>query len=137
MARRLSKTGIVLLVILGIIVLAVGSWVIRYYTAEPKGIVEMKEEVESGKHRRQAYEAFYDMYEQIQAYERQIENHEENLEYAEDKKERMMIRRNINGTKNEMIRLIHKYNSEARMKKSKGKFKAEDLPDHIDVEDYQ
>lgn len=133
----MKKINVFLLSILGLVVLIGAVWAYRYYTAPVRGKIEMREKVESGQHRLQAYEKFHDMYEQILSYSEQIRYQEELLEEVTDEGETSRVRRNIAGLKSQRSRLIREYNSEAKMTESRGKFRDENLPYSLDVNDFE
>jgi hypothetical protein len=126
------KAKHVLLVVFSIVLLGLGSWGIRYLMAPIKGKVEAREHIESSDHRLYSYEHFYDMYAQIRSYETALSAQQEALEYAETSAERQRIRANIAGIKAQRRRSIEKYNADAKKVKTRGKFKADDLPYQIE-----
>jgi len=114
-----------------VILLIVGGWAYRYYTAPIRGRIDARERIESGEHRIYNYEYFYSLYGSIQAYETAIEEQEKAFEYAETTHDRSRIRQNIAGIKSQRRRAIEDYNARARMTESRGKFLADDLPYQI------
>lgn len=128
------KTKHLILIAIGVIVLMVAPWAIKYYTAEIRGKIDAKEKIESAEHRLYSYEYFYDKYGSIQSYKTTLESQYEVLESAESKKERARIRSNIAGIKSQLRRSIEEYNAEANKIKTKGKFREDDLPVEIEME---
>lgn len=130
MVGKLFKYGSIILLVL--ILGAFGSWAWRYYTAETKGKVEAKEKTESGNYRIYSYDHFYDMYQQVQSYDKKIEIHKKQLEKATSEDERRRIRQNLTGLRSQRSDLIQQYNADARKEKTKGKFQPDDLPRKIE-----
>jgi len=125
------KTSHKILLILTIPALIIITWGYRYYTAEIRGRIDAKEQIESSDHRIYSYEYFYNMYGTIQSYETAIEEQEDLLEYAETVSERQRIRQNLAGIRSQRRRAIEQYNARASMIETRGKFLADDLPYHI------
>lgn len=124
-----------ILIISGIILLLFAPWIIKYYTAEIRGKIDAKDKIESSEHRIYSYEYFHDMYGAIQSYETKIKAQKERLKHSETKEERARIRSNIAGLKSQKRSAIEEYNAEARKVKTKGKFRSDDLPKHIEYEE--
>lgn len=117
------------------LILIVGIYLFRYGTASIRGIIGAKEKVESAEHRLYSYEHFYDLYGTIKAKETLYESQKDALKNAETQSERARIRQNIYGIKASLRRAIEEYNADAAKIETKGKFKADDLPFKIKIND--
>ncbi len=128
--------GILTLIIIFAFIIAIGvaSYGISWVAAPFQGMLEKRQEVQSGDFRLYSYEHFYDMYASAKAYTQKIENQKIRLENTEDKEERRKIRRNLNGLRNKRTEVIQEYNSDARKEESRGQFRAKDLPYKLEKE---
>ncbi|MFW6246904.1 MAG: hypothetical protein ACOC22_01875 [bacterium] len=126
-----KKILIGFLIFIGIIFLSLG---LRYTLAPIKGKVEQRETVESGDFRMYSYEHFHNLFGVIQANQTELETQEYLLKEAESQNERERIRSNIAGIRSQMRRNVERYNSDARQIKTRGKFRDDDLPYEIELE---
>lgn len=117
-----------LLVILGLAVLIGGGLGLRYLLAEPKGIVEAEEKIQSGDNRIDKYNHFYDQCAKAQEYQDKIERYEKRLENAETKDARSQYRDNLAGVRGMFENTVRSYNQDARKSYTAGQFRADDLP---------
>lgn len=125
--------GIFLLVLLLIALLSVGGWVWRYYTAEPKGIVDAEEQIQSGDNRIDKYNKFYDLCASTQRQKRSLEAQKETLEQVDDD-EKSRIRQNIAGLQAQIQGTVSQYNALSTREYTAGQFRASNLPYKLSVE---
>lgn len=119
---------------LGIAVLVVGSWWIRYATAEVRGRIEAREQIQSADYRIFSYDHFFNLYADVQAFEDQIRNQRAIVADLSEEEEIARYRRNINALLNQRASVIRQYNADARKEGTRGQFRADQLPYQIDIE---
>ena len=125
--------GIFLLVVVLIIGMTVGGWAWRYYTAEPKGIVDAEEQIQSGANRIDKYNKFFDLCASVQRQKRSLEAQESILESSPDN-EKSRIRQNIAGLQAQVQGTVSRYNSLSTRGYTAGQFRASNLPYKLSVE---
>lgn len=123
------------LVFVTVLVIGVLSFGVRWLTAEPKGRLQAREQIQSGANRIAAYEHFYNLCAAIQAQEAALAAQYTSLDGATgDDKER--IKANIAGLTAQRARSIAQYNVDARKSYTQGQFRSSDLPYEIDASAY-
>lgn len=131
--NALKGTGAVILVILLVIAMTVGGWAWRYYTAEPKGIVDAEEQIQSGDNRIDKYNKFYDLCASTQRQKRSLEAQKNILQHVnEDEKSR--IHQNIAGLRAQVQGTVSRYNALSTREYTAGQFRASNLPYKLSVE---
>lgn len=120
--------GGILLAIVVMMAVAAASWVWRYYTAAPKGIVQAEEQINKGSSRIQNYNHFFDLCSAIQTNKTQLRTQKDMLEMAESTDERERIRATIAGVKAQLNRNVNQYNADSHKSYTKARFKDSSLP---------
>lgn len=108
------------------------SFGVRWFMAPAKGKLNMREQVYSADHRRQAYEHFYDLCASVKRKQTSLIAQQQRLKNAESRLERRRVRSNIAGLKAELRSAIEQYNVDVRKKETQAKFLGKDLPSNID-----
>ena len=116
------------LVILGLGVLIGGGLGLRYLLAEPKGIVEAEEKIQSGSNRIDKYNHFFDTCAKAQEYQDKIAVQLDQLENADSKDEKESIRTRLSGLKGMFSDTVRSYNQDARKNYTAGQFRSSKLP---------
>ena len=111
----------------------------RWFTAEPKGQLEAREQIQSGPMRLSAHNYFYDACASIQALEFRIDGAQETV--AKDLSqpgdfEYTRVRTNLEGLKGLRHEAIAKYNAEADDEYVEGQFRDAELPFSIPNSEY-
>lgn len=124
----LSIVGVILVIVL--ISAASLGW--RYYTAEVKGVVDAKEQIESANNRIEKYEEFFGICASVQTLKHGIETQERLLtaSTSDSMSERVMT--NISGMEAQLARQVNAYNAKSQMYTRK-KFKASNLPARLSL----
>ncbi|ASV44538.1 hypothetical protein PBI_SCTP2_523 [Salicola phage SCTP-2] len=120
-------------VIVSVAVILSATWLVRYYTAEPKGVVKTEEQLQSAQSRISRYERFFDLCTTVQSQKAALQAQKERLDTAtnEDTKER--IHANIAGLKAQLQRTVSMYNNDSNTYTS-GQFKDSKLPVRLSVD---
>lgn len=126
----LISVGVLLL----FVILIVGGWGFRYYTAEIRGKIEAHEKVQFAEYRLFSYDHFYNLYSDIQAYEDQIKNQQSYIDSSTDEEEIKRYRRNVNALMNQRASCIRQYNADVRKEGTRGQFRSSDLPVKINID---
>lgn len=129
--------GAVLLVVFTLVAVAVGSWVVRYYTAELKGMVRAEEQITDAPSRIARYEYFFDLCAAVQNNEAMLAAQKRRLKTAMESgasdRELTQIRSAIAGIEAQRARNINQYNSESTKEYTSARFKASGLPYRLDI----
>jgi len=132
------KTSKIILIGLAIILFFVAVWgislVVRYYTAKPEGIVGMQEQVQSADFRMYSYEYFYNAKAHIEGLEAKYTAQRKKLDMQkEGTKEYSRTITNIASLEGLIIENKAQYNADARKEKTRGQFRASELPYQYDL----
>ena len=127
--------------ILGFVVvtaLIVGSWGMatgfKYFTAEKSGQAEAERQIQSAEFRIYSYNHFYDMLVAINAAEAQYDSQWELKEVqSSDSETYQKTLRNLAAIKAQIAKLKAQYNADAEKEETIGQFKANNLPERVDV----
>ncbi|MFI0356974.1 hypothetical protein [Actinomadura sp. 9N407] len=126
------KIGVVALVVgIALGFMYVFGWGFFARTTAPwRGATEMREQVESGSHRRAAYDHFYDLCAQVQSDEASVRNLRRELasKPKPDDARALQINASITALENNRAENINQYNADAAKKKTEGKFRSSGLP---------
>lgn len=121
-----------------IVGLVVGVWVLRYYTAKPKGIVIAQEQIQSAPSRIANYNHFFDLCASIQTNEAQLDALTDERAALGDTapKDSARIGANIAGVQAARLGAISQYNVDARKDYTSGQFRDSNLPYQLPVTSY-
>ena len=115
----------VILILVGVL-MAAGwgiNWAVRYYTAEPKGQLEAREQIQSAPFRISAYNFFFDLCAAIQGHEISLDALNKQLTKVTRENEKERILSTIAGLEGQRGRSISEYNAAARKDYTIGQFK--------------
>jgi hypothetical protein len=118
-----------------LLLLVVGSWAFRYYTAEVRGKVRAEEIIESAPNRMVQYEYFFNLCATIQGYNAQLQAQRQQLEVVKGEKEWNRVNANIAGITGQRARAIAQYNADVQKEYTRGRFFDPSLPSQISVGD--
>ncbi len=118
--------GIVLLII-------VGGWAYRYFTAPIEGRVGVQERIQSATNIIVSYNFFHDLYGAILSYDTSLKALEDELSQVTSEGEKERILATIAGLKGQRARAIQEYNANARKSYTTGQFRDWQLPYQIEV----
>lgn len=107
--------------LVGILMLALGGYVFRWYSAPFVGALEEREITNKGAYRIQAYNEFYSMYTELDGIESKITLYDGRVLHLRDAT-------NCRGLVSRHADIVSEYNSEARAVNTTGQWLAEDLP---------
>ena len=127
----------VMLALLLIAIASVGGWVVRYYTAAPKGIITAQEQIQSAPSRIGAYNYFFDLCSAVQANEAQLDALYAERGVVTTDRDRSRVNASITGVTAERGRGIARYNTDARKDYTIGQFRDSDLPYQLPVTGYE
>lgn len=128
-----TKMGAVLVgVFLTIVLLTVASLAWRYYTAEVKGVVGAKEQIESANNRIEKYEEFFTTCASVQTLKHSINTQKKMLAESNSESMAERVMTNISGMEAHLARLVNEYNTKSQMYTRK-KFKASNLPARLSL----
>lgn len=113
-----NKVIIVIVTVVILLIITIMSPWFHQWNSNRTGKIEQSYIVNNGVARTQGYEWFYDMYQQIEATRQKVQI----LKDTPEEK----------GTKMVLVSMIGEYNAKAKMIETKGKWKADDLPNHLE-----
>lgn len=130
-AAIVAVVVVLILVGLGITLLSGGLTILL---APFQGEVEKSQQVEgSGEYRVANHDYFYNLCSDIQTKQDNIESLKAQLKYA-DGDTKQKIQSGIAGNELELNKLVNKYNADASNEYSKGQFRDDELPYHIEAD---
>src|SRR5690625_5149713 len=118
--------GVVLIDLIG------GGLVLRYMLAEPTGVVEAREDTQSGSNRIAQYDKFYDLCTSAKTAQDQIANLEEERDGGVSEAREDQITASMTALKGKRDESVNKYNSQAAKNYTAGQFRDSDLPYELD-----
>lgn len=117
------------LLVLGFLVIVIlGGWFWRYYTAPIEGRVGAQQQIQSAEQRITAYNYFFDLYGAIKSYDGALKALQEQLLQVSGPEEKDRVLATIAGLKGQKARAIEQYNVDARKSYTIGQFKDWSLP---------
>lgn len=134
-----GATGIALVVVgslVGLVLLIVGVYAIRWVTAEPRGALDQREKtIADGDYRIANYDYFFNLCGNIQAAEdkilnteaRPVSSEDSNSGFTQGQKDAILLA--LTNTRSELIR---DYNASATKEDTAGHFRSSNLPYQID-----
>lgn len=126
---------IVFSVLLALVLLVVGVWVVRYYTAEIRGVITGEEQIESAPSRISRYEHFFALCAAVQSQKAALLAQKQRLSAdGMDAREQSRVRSNIAGIESNIARTVAQYNAEASKDYTSARFRASNLPYQLSVE---
>ena len=129
--------GLGFLIIIGSVMIWGLGFGFQWGTAPIVGLLEAREEINSGDFRIQAYNHFFDLRAGILTLEGQIDVTRNTMKMlVEGSKEYSTLAINIAGMQGQRLRLINQYNADASKSWTEGQFRAESLPYHIQATQY-
>lgn len=129
---KLKASGVVVLVIVGLVVLSLLGLGYRYMTAEIRGRVAAEEQLRSAPSRIQRYQEFFSLCQSVQTKEDAIDNLRANTTMDADRRETA-----ITANQNARASLINEYNSKSAQAYTAARFKASNLIYQIPRGPYQ
>lgn len=126
----------VLTVVVLFILLVIGVWAYRYYTADTRGAITAHETTTAGQYRINSYEHFYDMCASIQGYEGSIFIQEELIKDSDNKEITDRAQLILSSIKAQRIRTISQYNMDAAKERTMAKYMDQGLPKEISAKQF-
>lgn len=120
-------------VILAIILISAASYGTRYFTAEVRGVVDAKEQVESASNRLEKYEEFFGLCAGVQTLKHSIAAQEKMLTSSNSDTMSERVMTNISGMQAHLARQVTEYNTKSQMYTRK-KFKSSNLPARLSLD---
>lgn len=114
--------------------LMVGGFAFNWFTAEPRGALEAREQIlGSGDFRIQAYDRFFNQCAAIQSDEGRIQSLQTELETTNPSPSRVgQINASLTAIRSSRLEKINEYNADAGRNYTVGQFRDSDLPYNID-----
>lgn len=125
------------LVLIPLLIFA-GTMTFRYFTADARGQVEMEERVQSGDFRQHSYDHFYNLCVEVQSAQAEHEQQLRVLEGLESGTPQYNRAVRAEAAQRARIeRLAREYNTDARREETVGQFRANDLPERIEMDELE
>lgn len=132
--RRLVGEAWFLILMAVLVVVAIAALVfgIRWITAEPKGKLQAREQIQSGSNRIAAYNHFFDLCAAVQSDEATIASLKEELGTGPSESRRGQIQATLTALRAARAEKINQYNADARKDYTTGQFRSSGLPYTLD-----
>lgn len=124
----------ILYLVLACIILVVGSWAYKYYTASARGAITAHEQLESANSRIQKYNHFFDLCTTVQRQKAQLNAQKSRLKMEPDTKVQSRIRTNIAAIQAQVAGSVAQYNNDSAKSYTAARFKASNLPASLSTE---
>lgn len=131
----MKTAGIVIAAVLGFALLIGGVFAFRWFTAEPRGALDAREQVlADGDFRIAAYNHFFGLCSSVQAQEDREVSLTTELETSPSESRRSQIQASLTAVRSQRAELIRTYNADAAKDYTSGQFRDADLPYQLDID---
>lgn len=130
------KTGLAIVgAVLGFALLVGGVFAFRWFTAEPRGALDAREQIlADGDFRIAAYNHFFGLCSSVQAQEDREVSLTAELETDPSEARRAQIQAALTAVRAQRAELIRTYNADAAKDYTSGQFRDADLPYQLDID---
>lgn len=133
--RGIGEGGVVAIICAVIVAVVVGTYAVKYFTADVRGKVDANEKIKAdGNFRIEAYDRFFDACSSVQAIELQLQAARVEASTNKDERRAGQIRTNIMGLTSARADAVTKYNGDARKSYTAGQFRSSDLPSELPIQ---
>lgn len=122
------------LMVFATVVIVIGAvGLLRWVTAEPRGKLQAREQIQSGNSRISAYNHFFDLCASVQSDEAAITSLREELTTGPSESRRGQIQATLTALRSARAEKINQYNADARKDYTIGQFRSSGLPYTLDI----
>lgn len=137
MKEAFGAIGCAVAAVLGIVVLVVGGYAVKYYTADVRGRIDANETIKSGDSRIANYNHFFNLCASVQTNEAQLDALSDQLRaQTPGTPDYNRVLTNITGVRAARAGAINQYNADASKSYTQGQFLSSKLPYQLPTAEY-